>query len=97
MQGVSTVLSRSPTQRPHQMTPGDATVETVRCRRLRACFCDRHSCALFWSVWVAGRRRWPGPTQGLELCGCFNPPAHDRTDARRGEFYSCPFPPCRLS
>lgn len=52
---------------------------------------------LFWSVWVAGRRRWPRPTQGLELCGCFNPPVHDRTDARRGEFYSCPFPPCRLS
>lgn len=59
MQGVSAarplsvVLSRSPTQRPHQMTPGDATVKmVVRCRRLRACFCDRHICALFWSVWL---------------------------------------------
>lgn len=59
------VFSRSPTQRPHQMTPGDATVKMVRCRRLRACFCDRHTCALFWSVWSLadrGRTRppWPG-------------------------------------
>lgn len=33
-----------------------------------------HLCSVLVGL-VASRPRWPGQTQGLELCGCFNPPA----------------------